>query len=546
MPVPTPRNGGMPIAFNILVFFIPMVFCFFFAGRPVRMGLAVTGLLVGHLYLASSEDNRLEGGVRRTYFGILRVQMDAERPQDPEEQKNFRTDAAINSKGEPYVPAYPYTYLMHGTTYHGRNYYAPKGEKERERVNLSRLATTYYHRYGPVGVVMEQYNWFKGAQNTFRADARMPATIIGQLASSIGVTALPISTLVETQSEPPFATIGLGTGTMTSYSRPYQHMTYYEIDDVIREFSLPTDEPETMRPRDADAFFTYLQNSIKRGVNQEIIMGDARQSLAHEDKNKDNSYLYSYDFNKKKFVAPIHNPSPHRQSYYKAINVDAFSSDAIPIHLVTKQSIQLYMDRLTDDGVLCVHTSNRHMDLVVPVSRIALELSKEAVKKAEKDLEEMKDSDLEKLMPAKEGQKFDAKKAREAYVTSKTINVRVGKDGAEREAFMGHFSSEYVMIFRGDGFIKYIDELATRKKDMIKAGKFVRIRRGADDEGVLRPPDGDQILNSEVIWYNPFEVHDRSRPGRRIERPVSERDPLWTDDYSHILSVIRWPGWWPF
>ena len=69
------------------------------------------------------------------------------------------------------------------------------------------------------------------------------------------------------------------------------------------------------------------------------------------------------------------NSMPYREKYYRAINVDAFSSDAIPVHLITKQAIEMYMSKLRDDGVLCVHTSNRHMNLVRPVARIAMELN---------------------------------------------------------------------------------------------------------------------------------------------------------------------------
>ena len=162
---------------------------------------------------------------------------------------------------------------MHGTTYHGRNYlYEPDSARGKALKDISRLATTYYHRYGPVGVVMEQDNWFKGKQNTFWSDVRQPVSMVGQIAASLGVGNLPLATLVQTWSEPPFATIGLGTGTMASYARPYQHLTYYEIDEVIRQFSLPETEGQQAR-------FTYLQGAIRRGANLEVIMGDARQSL---------------------------------------------------------------------------------------------------------------------------------------------------------------------------------------------------------------------------------------------------------------------------
>ena len=169
----------------------------------------------------------------------------------------------------------------------------------------------------------------------------------------------------------------------------------------------------------------------------------------------------------------------YREKYYKYINVDAFSSDAIPVHLITLQAIKLYMSKLRDDGVLCVHTSNRHMDLVRPVARIALELG---------------------------------------------LGCKVGKDGAEKERFMGHFSSEYVMIYPKDGpFEKYIDKLSEEK----------------DKLGNAPPPDGRQILNAQVIWYDPYKDHTEFRGGRPVKAPITKSDPVWTDDYSHILSVLR-------
>jgi hypothetical protein len=546
LPVPK-TQGGMQIAFNILVFFIPMVFCFFFAGRPLRMGLALVALLVGHLYMAENDDRRFVDA-RRTYFGLLRVQKSVEEPQDEEERRNFRNALAVNKKGEPMGAAYPFTFLMHGTTYHGRNYLPPSKE-DPGRVDLTRLATTYYHRYGPVGIVMERYNWFKGAQNTFRADVRMPAAMVSQIAASIGTSHLPMSALVETWSEPPFATIGLGTGTMISYARPYQHMTYYEIDDVIREFSIP---------ESGDGHFTYIQNAIRRGVNAEVIMGDARQSLGREKDNYNNSFIYSFDFLKRKFEPPVRNNDEmfrHREGYYKVINVDAFSSDAIPIHLCTKQAIQLYLNKMTDDGVLMVHTSNRHMDLVIPVARIVLELSKESVKKAEEAVETMSPERLREIYVRtnpKEAEKFDIKnadnlkKAKEVYVKSQEIHCRVGKDRADREKYMGHFSSEYVMVYRGaasidkaerekrgDGvFADYVEDLSTKKTELIN-GNQMKAEGGA--------PDGYQILNADIEWYDPTVRHIRSRGSRGLDKAITEKDALWTDDYSYILGVLRLP-----
>jgi hypothetical protein len=545
------------------------------------MGQAVHGLMVGNLYSAGGEDDSESAYVRtlearRTYFGVLRVRLSkgmsrGDHMRDPQEIRQLSKKTITEKDGTVFAPPYPYTFLMHGTTYHGRNYKRTVDDQFAEyRVDLSRLATTYYHRYGPIGPVLERYNWWSsgamlrdpdepddpkepngpkkllasakaprdpekflpGRQNDWTGDVRMPASLVGQICASVGATTMPLVPLVGTQSEPPIATIGLGTGTMASYSRPYGHMTYYEIDNVIRSFNLPDDGKE--------ARFTYLQNAIRRGVNLEIIMGDARQSLQpdREPDNIRNSFVFRGDFSgtdalrqriaaKEQYVysdvpynssysedSVLHGFAPNREKYYKAINVDAFSSDAIPVHLVTKQAIEIYMSKLADDGVLCIHTSNRHMDLVRPVARIALELG---------------------------------------------LGCRVGKDG-DKGWYMGHFSSEYVMIYRGDHFTKYLDALAAKKKEFNKnySDAVAKGEKGveeADAAGIMmmRPesrdakaspaPPGWQILNSVVTWYDPFKTQE-NRFGVWHVAVTKEGDSLWTDDYSYILGVVRWH--WPW
>jgi hypothetical protein len=541
---------------NAWLFGIPMIFSFFFAGRPVRMGLAVAGLMLANLYFAERGDEPLEA--RRTYFGVLRVMSGPRtsrenRLEDKEEQADFIIKP-IMREGEAYAPTFRFSYLMHGTTYHGRNYtYTKEDQKAGNIRDVTRIATTYYHRYGPVGIVMEQYNWFPGKQNTFHADARMPVSMVGQITASMGVGNLPLAAVIEPWSEPPYATIGLGTGTMASYARPYQFMTYYEIDDVIRGFSVPekSDEPG-IEPLDFNmkgpyrhgTRFSYLQNAIWRGANLEVIMGDARLSLEpkREKDNIDNSFIYVANFNK--FQDPkdryymgapfeeVHPPKgaaypegfyAQRDSFYKAIVVDAFSSDAIPIHLLTKQAMEIYMSKLTQDGVLLVHTSNRHMDLVKPATRIVMELSKESVARATKAVDDFDEKELRHIWAKyypNEADKFDAAKAKETYIKSQEVNCLVGKD-SDKGRYLGLFSSEYVMVYRGDGFSKWVDKLKAEKE---------RLGAGA-------APASLSVLNSGVTWYDPRE--GMQEPGFRRVPPVTLRDSLWTDDYSFILGVLR-------
>ncbi len=131
--------------------------------------------------------------------------------------------------------------------------------------------------------------------------------------------------LPEATSRP--AVVGLGTGTMACYNRPGQQMTFYEIDPLVESVARNNN------------LFTYLRDCP--GENN-VVLGDARLSLAD---------------------------APDEE--YGIIAADAFSSDAIPIHLMTREAIDLYFDKLQSDGVLLMHISNRHLDLEPVLGNVA-------------------------------------------------------------------------------------------------------------------------------------------------------------------------------
>ena len=70
----------------------------------------------------------------------------------------------------------------------GRNYQKPEKRADfgNPDIDLSRLPTTYYHDKSPIGVVLQKYNWFPGKENTYHADARLPASLIGMGLSPLG------------------------------------------------------------------------------------------------------------------------------------------------------------------------------------------------------------------------------------------------------------------------------------------------------------------------------------------------------------------------
>jgi hypothetical protein len=129
---------------------------------------------------------------------------------------------------------------------------------------------------------------------------------------------------------PNVAVVGLGTGATAAYARPGQRWTFYEIN------------PAVVRVAETPDYFTYL-SYCARAVPVSIVLGDARLRLAD---------------------APA--------AAYGLIVLDAFSSDAIPLHLMTVEALDLYLSKLAPGGVLLFHVSNRSLDLHPVVADLAL------------------------------------------------------------------------------------------------------------------------------------------------------------------------------
>jgi hypothetical protein len=126
--------------------------------------------------------------------------------------------------------------------------------------------------------------------------------------------------------------IGLGTGTLACYAHSGDTLRYYEIDDKV--------------VRLADQHFTFLAEAQARGADVDVYRGDARIVL------------------EKQWLAD-------QPQQFDVLAVDAFSSDAIPMHLLTAECFQLYWRHLKNNGVLAVHVSNRYLDLSPVVRKLA-------------------------------------------------------------------------------------------------------------------------------------------------------------------------------
>ncbi|MFI5361276.1 MAG: fused MFS/spermidine synthase [Elusimicrobiota bacterium] len=122
--------------------------------------------------------------------------------------------------------------------------------------------------------------------------------------------------------------VGLGAGAIAAYGRAGQTMDFYELDPDVAMI--------------AGSDFTYLKSSPAR---IRIILGDARQSLARDG-----------------------------SASYDLLILDAFNSGAVPIHLVTKEALELYLRRIPSDGVVLLHVSNRYLDLRSMLAALARDL----------------------------------------------------------------------------------------------------------------------------------------------------------------------------
>ena len=123
--------------------------------------------------------------------------------------------------------------------------------------------------------------------------------------------------------------VGMGSGSVAAYARPDDEYRFYEIDPTVVAIS------------GTGQFFTYIKGCAK-SPHLDWRIGDARLTLGRE-----------------------------KPGVFDLLLVDAFSSDAVPAHLLTVEAIKLYLDKIEPDGVIIMHLSNRNLDLKRPVAAAA-------------------------------------------------------------------------------------------------------------------------------------------------------------------------------
>ena len=131
--------------------------------------------------------------------------------------------------------------------------------------------------------------------------------------------------------------VGLGTGSAAVYAKKSDEYLFYDINPEVEMV--------------AEKNYSYLRDARSRGAEIKVILGDARLSMELEEPR---------DFD--------------------VLVLDAFSSDAIPVHLLTREALEIYERHMDEDGVIAVHISNRHLQLEGVVLRLAKDLKWDAVR----------------------------------------------------------------------------------------------------------------------------------------------------------------------
>jgi hypothetical protein len=118
---------------------------------------------------------------------------------------------------------------------------------------------------------------------------------------------------------------GLGIGTLAAFARPGDRFTFYEINPAVVEM--------------AEKYFYYLRDARERGANIDILLGDARLTLDRQ---------------------------PPQE--FDVLVLDAFSGDSVPVHLLTREAMDIYRRHVASNGVIAIHVTNSYLCLF-PVAR---------------------------------------------------------------------------------------------------------------------------------------------------------------------------------
>ena len=188
------------------------------------------------------------------------------------------------------------------------------------------------------------------------------STLIGKPLSYYHETG-PVGDIMKLISSRPnqhVAVVGLGTGSMAGWARPGRHITFFDIDPQV--------------PVIANGFFTYLRRCA---TDCNIVIGDGRLAIEKEPDGE-----------------------------FDVLMLDAFNSDSIPAHLVSREAVQMYLKKLKPNGLILFHVSNRYMDVEGLVSAVLLDAGLEGLVRYDDDEEPTGKASSDYVVAARQADDF--------------------------------------------------------------------------------------------------------------------------------------------
>jgi hypothetical protein len=207
--------------------------------------------------------------------------------------------------------------LLEGNLYNGRNFYGSLRVQQHGEPSEDDSYRLLLH-----GIINHGEQWLHPKLRTSPSTYYCSDTGVGQALKLVGK-----------RGRKRVGIIGLGTGTLNVYAKAGDYFRIYEINPLVIQV--------------ARKYFTYLSDSP---ATTDIALGDARQSLEAE-----------------------------QPENFDVLAIDAFSSDSIPVHLLTREAFELYFRHMKPDGLIAVHVSNRFLRLAPVVAQAARDLNKASV-----------------------------------------------------------------------------------------------------------------------------------------------------------------------
>jgi hypothetical protein len=277
--------------------------------------------------------------------------------------------------------------------------------------------------------------------------------------------------------------LGLGAGTMACYAMPGQQLTFYEIDPVVRAISF-----------DTDRYFTYVADARQRGARIDLIIGDGRLMLDRQEFRTE-------------------------EDRYGILLIDAFSSYAIPVHLLTREALAVYLRQVRRDGLICFNINNRYLDLKPVLARLAEDAGLVGVSMLDDDIAPLGKWTCSCVILAREPPHVERLLA---------MNQERSQWQAAREHLLPlaawpdprcGVSSQAALLCRVLG-----ERMIGRDNQWVR----LKTRRELEDELAA-------LKAAESEHSNPADA------AKRVAVEKALRVNVWTDDYSNLLGALGQP-----